>query len=100
MPVDHEVDGMPKRTKLAIEGELRGVPYLVPDSAVRRLIQGLEGNVGTIGKESQDRSPSRRPRGYPAVEEALYVRFATDSPVEGAGFEPVVPPLFFYCGSG
>jgi len=24
----------------------------------------------------------------------------TDSPLEGAGFEPVVPPLFFYCGSG
>jgi len=28
------------------------------------------------------------------------VRFAIDSPLEGAGFEPVVPPLFFYCGSG
>jgi hypothetical protein len=27
----------------------------------------------------------------PAVEEALYVRFATDSPAEGNGFEPSVP---------
>ena len=23
-----------------------------------------------------------------------------DSPLEGGGFEPEVPPLFFYCGSG
>ena len=64
MPIDHKVDGMPKRTDLTVEGELRGIPYLVPGSAVRRLIQRLEGNVGAIGEEREDRLPSRCPCGY------------------------------------
>jgi hypothetical protein len=68
------------------ERDLALAPHDEVDAAVRVLGVGLGSEAWIIAAEEVRGSPE----GYEAIIE--YVRFAEDSPLEGTGFEPLVPP--------
>jgi hypothetical protein len=45
MPIDYKLDRPPERADLMVKRELSVIPNVNPLRAIRRLIEGLEGNM-------------------------------------------------------
>src|SRR6516162_7284834 len=98
----------PRRAPAARSDHRRArAPWLARTADRTRLLPGLSirarhANVHSMLTPSQLYSAGKTPRSpsNPSPARRVRVQVRNDSPLEGAGFEPVVPPLFFYCGSG
>lgn len=64
MPIDYKLDRPPERADLMVKRELSVIPNVNPLRAIRRLIEGLEGNMESIREKPEDRPPPRSPCGH------------------------------------
>jgi hypothetical protein len=64
MPIDYKLDRPPERADLMVKRELSVIPDVNPLRAIRRLIEGLEGNMESIREKPEDSPPPRSPCGH------------------------------------